>query len=297
MRRTPSLISAAVLVALAAATLTGCAASGNDSNCLVSSGPASDSVSATGDFGAAALDVKVPSPLTATTTERTTLIAGTGAPLQAGQYAKLDLHIYDGGTGKLIAAPSTWTSDSVSVLRSQGLTDALRCVPEGSRVAIVIPAAEGASTLGAAADSTAIIVADLSNYLLTRARGTKATLPAGFPAVTLAPNGQPGIVIPSDTPAPTTIESADSIAGHGAVLTSKDTVVVHYSTITWNTPTVTSTSWNQNAPVTIGLTGTDGLTKAIVGQRIGSQVVVLVPAADNSGTSVVFIIDLLGVKS
>lgn len=293
MRRLPALIAAA---ALAAVALTGCTAAENTA-CAVSSGPASDSITATGALNGA-VTATVPAPLDVTRTERSTLIQGTGPALAAGQYAQLSITLFDGGTGQPLGKPiNTFASDSSTSLQVPGLVSALQCVPEGSRVAIVVPASAGASTLGVQGNDAAVAIVDLTNYFPMKATGRPVVGKPGFPTVSLAPNGNPGVKIPDNQPAPTAFGSETIKVGSGPKITSKDTVVIQYLNVSWDSPAVIGSSWSTDSPSAITLTGTDPVTKSIIGQTIGSQLVLLVPASDSSNSQAsVYVIDLLGIQ-
>jgi peptidylprolyl isomerase len=127
--------------------------------------------------------------------------------------------------------------------------------------------------------------------------------------VVLGPDGRPGITIPP-TPAPKQLEVADLKKGSGPVLQRGDTAVVHYTGVLWSaTPSVFDSTWQNGAPVDLPLkTGNGGVVKgfvtALAGQRVGSQVLAILPPDEAYGSTgngtvpgdatLVFVVDILG---
>lgn len=289
MRRLPGLLA---IAALAAAALTGCASAPSGTGCGVKPGPASDTITATGAFDAASLKVSMPSPVVADTTERTTLIQGKGEPLRNGQVAKIVFHIYDGATGQLLGdIPSSYYSNTY--FQQRGLIQGLGCVPEGSRVAIVVPPKDGAGEI-AQTDGSVVLVGDFSDYLYARATGTPQLGKSGFPQIVRGKNGQPGVVIPESAAEPKRLQSEVTILGSGKKLTKDDSVIVQQTTVDWKNRTVTDTTWNLMKPTQLTLSDGSPVSKQLIGKKVGSQVVILLPSSVNNGTSAVEVVDLLG---
>ena len=85
------------------------------------------------------------------------------------------------------------------------------------------------------------------------------------------------------------------------------TVTLHYSGFLWDGKTQFDSSWEKGQPVQFKLEEgglINGFLKAVVGQKIGSQVVAVIPPADGYGSTdqgsipanstLVFVIDILG---
>lgn len=136
------------------------------------------------------------------------------------------------------------------------------------------------------------------------ATGTPLSPAPGFPAVSFDEDGKPTVEIP-DTPAPTTTEIALLKQGNGATVADGDTVTVQYQGVNWTTKEVFDQSWGRG-PATFPTTGViPGFAKALLGQQVGSQVLVVIPPTDGygdagqpaagiSGTdTLVFVIDIL----
>jgi FKBP-type peptidyl-prolyl cis-trans isomerase 2 len=311
-------------VALVTAGLAGCAASG-PGGCTpgATSGAGSDSVSASGRFGTTPT-VRFDTPLHVPTTEVSTLIPGSGAGVVNGQELVADVTILDGTTGTVVSKTDyTGKTDPTgatgpanvvvsSKLPAKGLRKALLCAQAGERLAAVIPPKEGFApgSLGTGvqpADSIVVVV-DVRKTYLARANGTNQVMSGGLPAVVLGPDGRPGITIPA-APPPAKLEVADLKKGSGPVLKPGETAVVHYTGVLWSDNTVFDSTWQNGGPVDLTLkTGSGGVVKgfatALAGQRVGSQVLAVLPPDEAYGSTgngtvpgnatLVFVVDILG---
>ncbi|WP_370551692.1 FKBP-type peptidyl-prolyl cis-trans isomerase [Clavibacter sp. VKM Ac-2873] len=329
-RRIPLTLAAAAILALSACSSSGtpvadpsasptAGARTAGASCIdTPSGDASKSVKVSGDFGKAP-DVKVDGPLTVDTTERTVVTQGDGAEIAAGATANIALAAYNGKTGDAIPqlaynadSPLPATLDDSALV--PGVVRAVECTTVGSRIVAVVPAADGfaaeqATTLGLGADDPIVIVVDVLSQVPTRADGADQPAPDGFPTVTLADNGAPTITIPDAAP-PTETKIANLKVGDGAEVTDGANVTVQYTGINWNTKKVFDSSWDKGAkPVSFQTSGViPGFTKALVGQKVGSQVIAIIPPADGYGEkgsgediggtdTIVFVVDILGTQS
>ncbi|MGN6744189.1 MAG: FKBP-type peptidyl-prolyl cis-trans isomerase [Amnibacterium sp.] len=321
------LAAALATAALLTAGLAGCSGTG-PGGCTpgAAAGSGSDSVTASGAFGSAPT-VRFGTPLHVASTEVSTLIPGSGAGVVEGQELVADLTILDGTTGKVITKTDyTGKVDPTGAsgagpanivvgrtLPSTGLRKALLCAQAGERLAAVLPPKEGfaAGSLGSDVKpgDSIVVVADVRKTYLARANGTNQVMAGGLPAVVLGPDGRPGITIPA-APAPKQLEVADLKKGSGPVLQRGDTAVVHYTGVLWDqTKTVFDSTWQNGAPVSLPLkTGSGGVVKgfvsALAGQRVGSQVLAVLPPDEAYGktgngsvpanATLVFVVDILG---
>jgi peptidylprolyl isomerase len=279
------------------------------------SGSASRAVQVTGKPGAAPA-VKFPLPTSATATERTVISAGHGGTVQSGSSVKIAYALFEGATGKQLdqsgytaaKKPVILTADTTQYL--PGLVQAIVCGKVGERFAAVIPPSQafgskGSESLGVGANHSLVLVADILSLTPTKATGAVKTLPSGFPTVTLASTGQPTVTVPK-TSAPTTLKVADREVGNGATVRSGDTVTVQYQGVLWRNNTVFDQSWGKSGPTSFSTNAVvKGFREALVGQKVGSQVVAIVPPADGYGKAgtangaitgtdtLVFVIDVL----
>ena len=305
----PKTTSSATPSASTAATTTplACPASGAESNAV--------KVAKT---GTTAPKVSFPTPTKVTTTERTTIVAGTGATVKQGDSVSLAYSMYDATTGKELDSRG-WTTktrvvfpvDATQVL--PGFAESVVCAKEGDRIASVIPSAKAFGTAGSeqiavAGGDSIVFVADIVGLTPTKATGASKALPSGFPKVTLAADGTPTVKIPAAT-APSKLKIADSKVGTGTTVKSGDTVTVQYQGTLWRTGKVFDQSWGKS-PTSFATTQVvKGFGAALVGQKVGSQVVAIVPPAEGYGTTgstdgtikgtdtMVFVIDILATAS
>ncbi|BDZ50543.1 peptidylprolyl isomerase [Frondihabitans sucicola] len=308
MRKLPALIVVAGLLA----TLTACstsAAPGSAGCTTPASGDASSVVTATGAFGSKPT-VKIPTPVNTKHTEVSTLIQGHGQILTDGTPSLIKYTIYSGKTGKEVSSSSyskPTTPITVGATKGGPLVDALECSQVGSRLAVAVKASElTTSTSGTAAKPNGksgpayIAVIDVVKAFLPKADGALQAGVNNMPAVVTAANGAPGISIP-DTAAPKAEKVQVVRKGSGATLTAKDTAIVQFTAVDWaSAPTVQGSTWTDgDAATTVALSSKtlpSSIKKALVGQKVGSQVMVVVPptASSGSATTYVYVFDVLG---
>jgi peptidylprolyl isomerase len=310
MRR---IIALAVSAGLAVAALTGCSTLPTD---CTPDGDASKAVSVTGDFGVKPV-VTFDKGLVVTETQRSVVITGSGDAIESGQTIKMHYSLYNGTTGELIEAspyaPGQEVSYPVDTAATQfvGLSKALTCSQVGTRVVGVIPNPEGfgeqASAAGLGAEDVLVFVIDVQGLApkpLTEPSGTPVEPTEGFPTVEFV-DGNPTVTFP-EGPVPTEYGIATLIQGDGEVVPDGATVVVNYEGVNWNTGEVFDSSFDRGEPSTFG-TGQviAGFRDALVGQKIGSRVIVIIPSelgygeagnGDSIGgtDTIVFVVDILG---
>jgi len=302
VRRVPALLIAAGLLA---ATLTGCSSAAN-ADCGVQAGDASKLVSVTGAFGKKhTLDF--PTPLDSATLQRSNLKQGTGVALQPGQSFDAMITLGNGATGESSGAAKGLFV--ISKNQYPGLSKSLQCVTVGSRVVVTGPAktifgADEATQIGFDPTATAVAAVDVTRAFLARANGTPQPSQSGFPTVVLAPDGRPGIKVPT-TPAPKSVKAETLKKGSGATVKKGDIIIANYTQVQWSDNTVAGSSWQQGSPVAWSVGGStaqgataapSGLKKSLIGSQVGSQLVVLVPADAKAGTTAsAYVIDVLGI--
>ena len=320
MRKVPALIATAGLVLV---TLTACSPATDAADCdaPVSSGAASDLVSVTGDFGSVP-QVDFPTPLKTDSTQRSQIIEGDGPGLVLGQKVQVDLSVFNGTTGESIEKSSYDGETTANFVLNEatiaGLTDGLLCAQVGSRIAVVASPedafgpAGGNADIGVAEDDSIVFVLDVVKSYLTQADGAAQLPEAGLPAVVLAEDGTPGVIVPSADP-PTDLEVGVLKKGDGDVVEDGAIVTVHYTGVIWDSKTVFDSSWAKGSPAAfVAADGTTteggvipGFANALIGQTVGSQIVAVIPpdqgygdqASDTipAGSTLVFVVDILGV--
>ena len=321
MRATPTrLASAAAAILLTAVALTGCSA-GAGGGCTpeASAGTGSESVRVTGAFGSAPT-VSFPKPLHVQDTQASTVIPGKGARIQPAQQVVADITFIDATTGA-VATASEYKGDAaaarfvVGQVPLPGLRKALVCAQVGDRIAAVIPPAQGIPAASRpqsiAAGDSIVAVVDVRQAYLARADGTPQVMAGGLPSVVLGADGRPGITLPEGNP-PSSLQIADLRKGDGAVLRRGDTAVVQFTAVVWKpgdaqNGMLADSSWTDGAPRVVQLTAgqnVKGLITALIGQRVGSQVLAVLPPSEGygqqatgtvpAGSSLVYVVDVLG---
>jgi FKBP-type peptidyl-prolyl cis-trans isomerase len=279
-----------------------------------SSGTASEAVTVSGKFGTAP-KVSFKAPLTTTSTQRSTVITGKGATVKPGDALTVGLVGYDARTGKQLAG-SAYGTASLAVDATRyipGLARSLDCTKVGERFASVVPASEafgtaGSSSIGVKGGDSLVFIVDVKSITPTKASGASKSLPSGFPTVKLASDGKPTVTIPKAT-APKTLRIAEMKTGTGAVVKSTDQVTVQYQGVLWRTGKVFDQSWGQSPATFLPSQVVPGFGKALIGHRVGSQVVAIVPPKDGYGSAgssgagikgtdtMVFVVDILSATS
>jgi FKBP-type peptidyl-prolyl cis-trans isomerase len=314
VRRAPALLVAASLLLI---TLSACSSDPNASCASAASpGPASALISVSGPVGSAP-KVSFPTPLKTATTQRTVLSAGKGAPIESGQEILMDFSLYNATTGALIQADNSKTAAVVVGKSIKGLDSGLLCMKQGARVALAISPKDGfgtsGSSFGIGPNDSIVMVVDVAKTYLPRANGVPVPSQPGFPMVVLAPDGTPGISVPVNAP-PTSLKVAELKQGNGATVKQGNSVVVQYTGVLWKERTVFDSTWQNGQPATlVAADGSkvqggvvSGFAKALVGQKVGSQFIAIIPPGMAYGSAgsqtvpanstLVFVVDVLGIQ-
>jgi peptidylprolyl isomerase len=274
----------------------------------VTSGDASDVVTATGRFGTAPT-VDFPTPVITKKLERTELIAGTGPTLAAGDVVVLQYTLLDGATGKVVAASDYTTAGKLATLGDTvptAVTTGLECATVGSRVAIATDA-EGAGQDPSQTTDSFVFVVDILKAFSGKAYGVPQIPQAGMPSIVTAPSGAPGITVPKEDP-PTALQVNVLREAQGEVVKAGDHVVVKYTAALWSDSSVFDSTWRDGPAKILTLTASDsvpkGLVTGLVGRHVGSQVLIVIPPDEGygangsngvpSGSTLVYVVDLLG---
>ncbi|MFF1877684.1 FKBP-type peptidyl-prolyl cis-trans isomerase [Leifsonia sp. NPDC058230] len=321
MRKTLSVLAAGLVVAALAACSSGAptatptpttsAASLKCEN--VKPGSVSDSVKVASSFGA---DPKATftAPLKSTKLERTVISKGDGEEVKGGDSIDIALAAYNGTTGESIAASAGFDGQPAQTVKVDanafvpGIVRGVECLPLKSRIAIAGPAKDMFGNVDLTQfklkdTDTVVFVMDTVSKAITKANGVSVAPTAGFPTVKLASDGAPTITIPKADP-PTETKIALLKQGDGEVVQPGDTVTVQYTGVLWRNGKAFDSSWASGAPASFQTTGVvPGFKKALEGQKVGSQVIAIVPPADGYGSkgngdvkatdTMVFVIDIL----
>jgi FKBP-type peptidyl-prolyl cis-trans isomerase len=298
----------AITSLLAVGVIAGCgssssssAAAGSKASASSSASSAADtytSVTATGAFGKAPT-VTIPAAAGSGALYTKTLIQGTGPALTSSQSLLGNFVLYDwsGKTHKLLG--STY-SDGVPTLFTgsllPGLATALEGQKVGSRVLAVIPpkdafGAAGNSQIGVGANDTVVFVVDMVKSFANTAgvSGTQTSNGGGaLPTVTAGAAGKgPTITIPK-TAAPKTLQVKTLIKGTGPAVKKGNYIVVQYTGVNYRTGKVFDSSWSRSEPwATVIGEGQviPGWDTGLIGQTVGSRVLLVIPPKDGYGSA------------
>jgi FKBP-type peptidyl-prolyl cis-trans isomerase len=308
----------AITSLFAAAAIAGCGSATSSSSHPSAAADTYTSVSATGTFGKTPT-VKIPAATGSGALYTKTVIQGTGVALTSAQSLLGDFVMYDwsGKTHKLIG--STYSNGTPTLFAGSllpGLEKALIGQKVGSRVLAVIPPADafgttGNSEIGVGAKDTVIFVVDmLKTFDNTVGVPGKQTYSGGgaLPTVTAGAAGKsPTITIPK-TAVPTTLQVKDLIKGTGPKVTKGQYLVVQYTGMLWRTKKVFDSSWSRGVPWSTPIGAgqvVSGWDKGLVGQTVGSRVLLVIPPVDGYGKTgqsaagikatdtMVFVIDII----
>lgn len=270
--------------------------------CATPSGDATAAVQVGGDFGTAPT-VEFTAPLTVDTTERAVLVEGDA--VQPGTSVQAAYALYNGTTGDELEVFGWADGDEAVAFRAdlavlqEGFARTLGCLGPGSRAVGVIPAGEGFGAQGASVglgeDDTLVFVVDVLADL------SPVEWTTDLPEIDDS-GSVPVVTIPA-VPAKTTLELVVLTEGDGETVGAADSVTVNYHGVAWETGEVFDSSFERGSPATFSVTGVvQGFSQALIGQKVGSRVLVTMPPAlgygGNEGhelqhSTLVFLIDII----
>lgn len=329
MRKAPALLSALAVAAVVLTSLSACASGGSSaSGCTpqYGSGAASSTVKVTGSTKTAP-DATFPTPLVSAGNQLSIVTPGKGAVVQPGDQADYRLSLFSAKTGELVGSRGYESgstpirggaSTEVNGKATAAVTRSLTCARVGERYVLTSTAKQafGADTLSSnnvANGDTVVVVIDVIDRFLGKANGFNQLPQDGLPSVVTAVDGQPGLVIQELTK-PTALRIETVKAGSGSVVAKKQTVHIKYSGWIWpdaggklGSPWDDS-SWTNDQAVDVPVTSSlpIGLYKALVGAKVGSQMLAVIPSKDGfasgtvssipDGSTIIMVIDVLGIK-
>lgn len=315
--------------ALGLTTVAACGSSSGGSGAATSTAAsaASSSAALQGLSATGAVDLKTApkvtlgkTPISSKDVEHRVLTPGTGKAATKADTVKLRAEIYNGTTGKLLDNGFTAgrPEESYRLARTDivpGFTEGLVGATKGGRIAFTIPPAKGFGSagnqqLGIKGTDTIVVVADIADVHtpMTKIDGAQSPSPAGLPTVEFknGPTKAPTVTIPK-TAAPTTTQQATLVQGTGPVVQKGQTISAQYHGVLWKDGSVFDSSWERGTPADfpIGVGQViPGWDKTLVGKKVGSRVLLVIPPADGygkagsppkiSGTdTLVFVVDIL----
>jgi FKBP-type peptidyl-prolyl cis-trans isomerase len=259
-------------------------------SCDYKSGDTSDSVKVSGDFGKEVKgDFK---SVKATGVQRTVVNKGDGKTTAKNDQVNVVITIFLGSSGKeLTSQPTKFKVGDANV--PAAFDAGVSCVPIGSRVVTTVPAkdvvgAAGNPSLGIDATDTLVIATDV----VSEVKPLKPAAWTNAPKVTFSKSGKPTVKL-TGKPDPA-LRLKVLKAGTGAVVQSGDTVTVNYQGTSWNTKKIFDQSYGK-APVPLTTDGVvAGFGAALVGQKVGTRLIVTMPPNDGYGVGKINKNDLVG---
>jgi peptidylprolyl isomerase len=282
------------------------------------------SVTAKGSFGSSP-SVTIPKQKPTGTLAVKILIQGNGPTITKSDLflSNFTIYVWSGTTNKLL--DSTYSS-SPQVLPASllpGIQNAVTGKKVGSRVLVVVPPKQGYGTsgnsqLGVTGSDTLVFVMDLIQKYSSgtvSASGTHVSSGGGdLPTVSAAQGSAPKVTIPKGVTPPTTLVTKTLIKGSGPVVTKGEFVVAQYTGVNWRTGRVFDSSWQRSLPYSfkIGASPSQvipGWDQGLVGQTVGSRVLLVIPPKDAYGSAgqsqagikgtdtLVFVVDIISAVS
>jgi peptidylprolyl isomerase len=263
--------------------------------CATPAGDTVDAVSVTGAFGTTPV-LDYPTDLVAPDeTERAIVIDG-GVDVAPGANVQIEYTIVNATTGEELETTGFGAGTPLPVRGAVEImgnfAKVIGCVGPGSRVVGVLPAADS----GADGDDVVIFVADVVADLSPVEWKTDVPVIGGT-------DDAPTVTLPAVAPK-ADLELVVLAEGDGDVVGVADSVTVNYLGTAWETGEVFDESYSAG-PATFPVTGVvDGFAAALIGQKVGSRVLVTMPPAlgyGEAGTStnalagktLVFLIDIV----
>ncbi len=247
--------------------------------------------------------VEFKAPLEVTSPTSRIVSDGTGEELTEGAQATINYVVIAGKDGS--TSGSTWeTKKPESFTLGDPQYDLLNDRLIGQKVGARLLMASTA--MDQTIQVTMVEVAAVKE-IPTRAEGTAVAPKDDLPTVELADDGQPTVNIPTAFKEPTDLVVQPLIEGDGAKVTKDQTVTVQYAGCLLDGTSFDS-SWSRGTPTSFALNQViPGWTNGIAGQKVGSQVLLVVPADQGYGdqengaipanSTLVFVVDILEAKA
>jgi peptidylprolyl isomerase len=279
------------------------------------SGSARSAVSVTGTEGSKPT-IKVDTPLKLKKSSSWTLSRGHGATVRSNDSYLVDLTFADGRTGKVVA--STYDPGQQPVLFGPAqnfpvISDAVTGVPTGSRVVVAAApqdayGSKGNAQLGIKPGDSVVMVADVTDTVLSGPQGRTVKPPKGVPALQTAQGNTPTGFDFSGASKPRQLKVVTLVKGNGPKVAAGDLVVANYLGAVWGKSKPFDASYTRGQPFsfTVGQGQViPAWDKGLTGVTVGSRVLLLCPPGvaygkQGSGSTIppnatlAFVVDVLG---
>lgn len=271
-----------------------------------------DSLKVTDNGNDKAPGIEFSKPLAVTGPTVKVVKEGDGEPVKMGQIAELVFIMVDGNDGKTLedGYPKGPQAVELSEQMKPGnelIFDAIIGAKVGSHVAIAAPGSSSAS----APASTQLVVFKIASAkdapgLLSKEETDQLDKDGKLPKVTFDDKGAPSVEIPkTDAPAGLSVKVLSE--GTGEELKDSDTINANYTGWRWEDSTKFDSSYDRGEAATFGLNQViKGWTLGLTGQKVGSKVLLTIPAdlAYGAGAAaqgkpagpLVFVVEITGKK-
>lgn len=272
-----------------------------------------DGIGVTGAVGQAPT-ITVPSPMAIDETRSKVLVPGTGNVVTGTGLVDVHYTGVNGRTGEKF--DSSWDGGaSITFPLDQvvpGFRKGLEGKRVGDRVVIAMTGADGYDAAGGspqaniAVGDTLVFVVDIVETSVAAATGTAVAPAPGAPAVSFA-DGRPTVAIPAGAEVPTATGVHPLITGSGRKVGEQDYVRVLYGSWSWKSGKQLEDKYAAPDQGNIAET-IPAWRAALVGQPIGSRVLVVASPADSypegsnnppleKGDAIVYVVDILFASS
>jgi len=258
-----------------------------------------------------------PKPLSVKATTTKVLVAGKGATLTKANAIMFNYVLVNGKDGKQVessyaAQPAGMDLSSASLL--PGLSKGLTGQKVGSRLLLAIPpadafGAQGNTQAGFGPTDTVVFLIDLvsASTPLATAKGVVVPPKAGLPTAKVDGAKAAVITVPKTT-APTKLVVQPLLKGAGPVVKTGQNIKVNYTGVLWKNGKKFDASADHGSSFDTQIGAGQvivGWDKGLVGQTVGSRILLVVPPADGYGSkgttgigpkdTLVFVVDILAI--
>ena len=263
-----------------------------------------------------------PTPLKTTGRELSIATQGSGDPAEASGFVDFDVSIYLGADGSFLTSsdyqPGNPVRRTVKPDSDDFFSTVLHCATPGSQLVVTTTVEDVFGPVGGddtlTSTSTIVAVIDVHQTFPQKATGSARLPQSGLPTIVQTAEGVHGISFPN-APAPSDLLVSVLKQGDGPAIAEGDFVTAHFTGAVWETRQIFSTSFDRGIPlslvaqdITVSETGAGvvpGVAQALIGQAVGSQILVSVPpslgypaggapSGVSDGQTIIYVFDILG---
>jgi hypothetical protein len=266
-----------------------------------------------------------PTPLKTTGRELSITQVGEGEAASDQGFIDFDVSVFFGADGSYVTGSEYDPANPVRRMVEPGSDDffsnVLHCALPGSQLVITTTVEDVFGTIDEDEflqnSSTIVLVVDVLQTYPGKATGSPRLPQSGLPTVVQTDSGVHGISFPN-APVPEDLRISVLKQGDGPAIQEGDFVTAHFTGAVWETRQIFSTSFERGMPlsliaqdITTSATGAGvipGVASALIGQAVGSQILVSVPPSLGypeggappgvaDGQTIIYIFDILGTRN